>query len=134
VVRRLFAAILAAVLLGGCGTPGADLLVARRTGSIPGAALTMRVIDDGQVVCNGAQHPISSDLLIDARELVRELAEPAKVGTDLPPGRGTILRYRIRTEDGTVAFSDTSRGQPPAFYRAALLVRQIAKGPCGLER
>jgi hypothetical protein len=133
-VPRALAAIAAAVLLGGCGTPGADLFVARRSGSIPGAGLTMRVIDDGQVVCNGHQHPLSSDLLIHARELVRDLAKPAKAGTSLPRGRGTILRYRIRTEDGTVAFSDTSRGQPPAFYRAALLIRQIAKGPCGLPR
>lgn len=94
----------------------------------------MRVIDDGQVVCNGRQHDLPSGLLIDARELVRDLAEPAKARTSLVPRRGSILRYRISTGDGTVAFADNSRGQPPAFYRAALLVRQIAKGACGLPR
>ena len=132
-LRRL-SALAAVGLLAGCGTPGADLFVARRSGSIPGAALTMRVIDDGQVVCNGHEHPLSSDLLIDARALAEDLAEPATAGTSLPPRRGSILRYRIRVEDGTVAFADTSRGQPAAFYRAALLIRQIAKGPCGLPR
>jgi len=133
-VRCLIAATVLAAVLGGCGTPGADLFVARRAGSVPGAGLTLRVIDDGQVVCNGARHDLPSALLIDARELVRDLADPAKARTSLQPRRGSILRYRISTEDGTVAFADNSPRQPPAFYRAALLVRQIAKGPCGLPR
>ena len=124
----------AAVLLAGCGTPGADLFVVTRSGSIPGAGLRMRTVDDGQVVCNGTSHDLPSKLLIASRVLVRDLADPAKAGTDLPPRPGSILRYRIRTEDGTVAFSDNSRGQPAVFFRAALLVRQIAKGPCGLPR
>lgn len=133
-MRRVLAAVAALALLGGCGTPGADLFVARRSGSIRGAELTLRVIDDGQVVCNGEKHALPSDLLIDARELVPDLAEPADASTHLPPGPGAILRYRIATEDGAVTFSDTSRGQPPVFYRAALLIRRIAKGPCGLPR
>lgn len=133
-MARLVLVLAATVLLAGCGTPGADLFVAHRSGSIPGARLTMQVIDDGQVVCNGKRHPLSSDLLIDAREIVRDLEEPAKASTALAPGPGAILRYSVRTEDGTVIFSDTSRRQPPAFYRAALLIRQIAKGPCGLPR
>lgn len=131
---RAIPLVVAAVLLAGCGTPGADLFVVTRSGSIPGASLRMRAVDDGQVVCNGASHDLPSKLLISSRVLVRDLSEPAKAGTNLAPGRGSILRYRIRTEDGTVAFSDTSRGQPAVFYRAALLVRQIAKGPCGLPR
>jgi hypothetical protein len=45
-----------------------------------------------------------------------------------------VLRFRIRTEAGTVAFSDTSPGQPQIFYRAAELIRTIAKGACGLPR
>ena len=120
--------------LAGCGTPGADLFVASRNGSIPGAKLQMRVIDDGQVICNGKQHEISSDDLIAAREVVRELSTPAKDGVDLPPGHPTILRFRIRTQDGIVAFSDSSKGQPAAFFKAAQLIRTIAKGACGLAR
>lgn len=127
-------AALAAAALAGCGTPGADLLVAARSGTIPGAALTLRVIDDGQAVCNGKSHTLSSELLIDSRELIRDLEEPAKAETSLPPQRNSILRYRIRTEDGVVGFSDTSRGQPAVFFRAALLVRRIAQDACGLPR
>jgi hypothetical protein len=94
----------------------------------------MRVIDDGQVECNGERHDLPSQRLIDAREVARDLAEPARDGIDLPPGKTTNLSFRIDVEGGTVAFSDTSKGQPQVFYEAAQLVRMIAKGACGLPR
>jgi hypothetical protein len=124
----------AAGLLAGCGTQGADLMVVDRSGSIPGARLEMRVIDDGQVECNGERHDLGSEQLIEAREVVRELAEPALRNLSLPPGDSTILRFRIRTEDGVVGFSDTSPDQPEVLPRAAQLVRTIAKDACGLQR
>ncbi|MDX6664705.1 MAG: hypothetical protein QOG68_911 [Solirubrobacteraceae bacterium] len=132
--RSLPVSLLACAVLAGCGTPGADLLVAQRSGSIAGAALRLRVIDDGQAVCNGRSHELGSKDLIEAREVVRELGDPAKRDLSLPPGTPTVLRFRIRTEAGTVAFSDTSPGQPQIFYRAAELIRTIAKGACGLPR
>jgi hypothetical protein len=131
-MRRCLPLVL--VLLSGCGTAGADLMVVDRSGTIPGAELRLRVIDDGQVECNGDRHDLGSDELIEAREVVRELADPARDGVSLPPGPTTILRFRIRTEEGVVGFSDTSPHQPAIFYRAAQLVRTIAKGACGLDR
>ena len=122
------------VVLAGCGAPGADLFVAERSGSIPGAALRMRVVDDGQVVCNGRTHDLGSKDLIKAREMGRDIAKQAKADTILPPGHPTILRFRIRDADGTVEFSDTSPRQPKAFYEAAQLIRAIARGACGLPR
>jgi hypothetical protein len=134
-VRRFaLALVLAPAALAGCGTAGADLMVAERSGSIPGAKLQMRVIDDGQVECNGARHDLPSDDLIEAREIVREMAVPGTEGLDLPARKGTILRFRVQTEHGTVEFSDNSAGQPQVFYRTAQLIRVIAKGACGLER
>lgn len=121
-------------LLAGCGTAGADLMVVQRSGSIPGAGLRMRVIDDGRVVCNGARYDLPSAQLIAARDVARDLAGAARRRTRLAPGPGAILRLRIRTADGIVAFSDTSPRQPRVFYRAAQLVRTIAKGACGLPR
>jgi hypothetical protein len=132
-MRRL-APFLAAFALAGCGTAAGDLMVVERSGEIRHAALSMRVIDDGQVECNGERHDLSSDHLIEAREVVRELAEPAAAGVSLPPGDPSILRFRIRTENGVVGFSDTSPGQPPVFQRAAQLVREIARGDCKLRR
>ena len=133
-VRPAGVLLLALVALAGCGTPGADLLVAHRSGSIPGAKLDLRVIDDGQVICNGAKHDISSDDLIEARDVVRKLRRYAKRHLTLPPGHPSILRFSIRTQKGTVQFSDTSAGQPKVFFRAAQLIRTIAKGSCGLKR
>ena len=132
--RRWGLALLAAPLLAGCGTAAGDLMVVERSGSIPGAGLSMRVIDDGQVECNGERHDLGSEQLIEAREVARELAEPAGAGVSLPPGEPSILRFRIRTADGVVGFSDTSADQPEVFYRAAQLVRDIAQDACGLQR
>lgn len=83
---------------------------------------------------------ITSRQLIDAREIVRalegedEAVGPADRAVRLPPGRGSILRYDVRVEAGSVSFADTSRGQPPEFFRLAGLTRAVAKGPCGLPR
>ena len=133
-MRPTLAALPLALVLAGCGSPGADLFVATRSGSIPGAALRMRVVDDGQVLCNGKSHELDSHDLIKAREMVRDISDQAARDVALPPGHPTILRFRIRTADGTVVFSDTSPGQPKGFYEAAQLIRTIAMRVCGLPR
>lgn len=139
----LATATAAAATLAACNGPTpADLFVVSRTGTIPGAKLNLRFIDDGGVSCNGGpRKDITSDQLIDARELRRELdgQKDEDVGLaekhiNLPPGRVTTLSYRVRSENGTVAFSDTSAHQPQAFYRIAKLTRDVAQQACGLAR
>jgi hypothetical protein len=126
---------LAAPALGGCGTQAADLFLLTRSGSIPGARLTLRVTDDGRVSCNGGPLvEIPSAQLIAAREVQRDVSKPAKRRLRLAPRAGSVLTYALRTEDGTVGFSDDSLRQPPVFYRAAALARTIATGPCHLPR
>jgi hypothetical protein len=141
-------AVLALLVAGaatttGCGGPGpADLFLVQRSGSIPGARLTLRVTDDGGAYCNRAKRAeITSAQLIEARALRTELdgKKDEDVGLAekhlaLPPGRVSTLSYRVRSERGTVRFSDTSPRQPQAFYRLAKLTRDIARGPCGLAR
>ena len=143
--RPVIAAALAvaATLASGCagGTPSADLFVVTRTGTIPGAKLTLLLGDGGTVRCNGGpERDITSKQLITARGLLDDLQGgkdddgPITKSLRLPPGPGSILRYSVRGEEGTVAFSDTSRGQPKVFYEMALFTRQMAKGVCGLPR
>jgi hypothetical protein len=128
-------ALAAALACSGCGGRAADLFVVQRAGSIPGAALRLRVTDDGQASCNGRPLvEIASSELLDARKVQRDLSRPARASLRLPPGPGSILRYSVRTDDGTVRFSDTSPRQPPVLYRVAELTREIAKGPCRLPR
>ncbi len=143
-IRRLGTLALAgasAAIVAGCGGPSADLYVLERTGSIPGAKLTMVVGDGGTVRCNGGkQYEISSAQLIDARAIVGDLngdekePGPARKSVNLKPGKYTILRYNVRTEFGTVSFSDSSRPQPPVFFAVAKLTRELAKNVCGLPR
>lgn len=140
--RAVLGLVVVVVLaLSGCGAPSADLFVVTRSGSIPGARLKLLVGDGGTVRCNGGKElAITSKQLIDAREIAFELngddkkAGPATRNVRLAPGPGTILRYFVRSEKGTVAFSDTSRGQPQAFYKVAALTRVLAKGVCRLPR
>jgi len=134
-VRRTLAAATAALLVAGCGTRAPDLFLVTRSGSIPYARLTMRVTDDGFVSCNrGAERELPSALLLDARALERDLEKPAGRGVSLAPGQHSILSYSVRTADGSVRFSDTSRGQPLVFYRTAEFVREVAQRVCRLPR
>jgi hypothetical protein len=151
VARRVAAgagALAAAAGLASCGGAAPDLLLVERTGTIPGAELTLRLTDDGRVSCNGGPLvDVSSEQLIDARQAVRDLegeddeVGPADRNLRLPrgPANGpaSILAYEATVRDpptGTVTWSDTSPRQPPVLQRLALLTRQIAQGPCGLER
>jgi hypothetical protein len=150
--RRLVVSLLAvaaAVTAAGCqGSAPADLFVVERTGSIPDARLSLRISDDGGAYCNGGDRKdVTSAQLITARELRRELDGDeddddhpehqvglATKNINLPPGAISNLSYRVRSEKGTVAFSDTSARQPQAFYRLAKLTRDVARGSCGLPR
>jgi hypothetical protein len=132
-VRRA-ALALAALLVAGCGTASPDLFEVRRSGEDRAANLTLVVNDGGQVTCNGREHELDADRLLRARELSRELAEPAELGVELPPGPGANLSYRVRMEAGTVAFSDTSRGNPPAFNQLAAFTKDVAERVCGIVR
>jgi hypothetical protein len=139
------AAIVAAANATACGGgPPGDLFVVTRSGTVPGAKLTLLLIDDGGATCNGGKrHDITSEQLITARELRRELdGDPhkdddkglAEQHIDLPPGSITSYSYRVRSEKGTVAFSDTSARQPQTFYKIAQLTRDVARQSCGLAR
>jgi hypothetical protein len=133
-VRRAGAGLLLLLLLAGCGTASPDLFEVRRTGADRAADVTVVVNDGGHVTCNGEQHPLDADRLLRARELSRELEQPAALGIDLPPGPGAVLSYRVRLEAGTVRFSDTSRGNPPVFQRLAGFTKDVAERVCGIVR
>jgi hypothetical protein len=134
-------AALAAAAAAGCGGEAGDLLAVERSGSIPGARLDVRVTVDGRAACNrGDLRQLPSDQVLAARRIERALAgeeeDPGPAARDvrLRPGPRSIMRYRARVEAGTVAFADTSRGQPPAFFQVAKLTRDVARGTCGLRR
>ena len=122
------------LLVAGCGTASPDLFEVRRTGEDTNANVTMVVNDGGHVTCNGQEHPLDADRLLQARELTRELTKPAELGLELPPGPGAVLSYRVRMEAGTVSFSDTSPGNSRAFLRVAAFTKDVTERVCGIVR
>jgi hypothetical protein len=136
-VRRAAAALatLAALATGACGSEARDLFLVTRSGDVPGARLTLRVTDDGRASCNGKPLvDVTSAQLIAARETERALAQPTTAHLRLAPGAQSVFSYRVRTEEGSAAWSDDSRGQPAVLFKLAKLTRDVAKGPCHLAR
>jgi hypothetical protein len=127
-------ALLAATLAVGCGgVRAADLFIVTRTGAGPHARLTLLVNEEGGVNCNGGPTlKLSDPQLIQASGIKEDLQEPASSGLSLPPTPGSVLSYTVRSENGTVRFSDNSARQPAVLRRLALFVLQTAQQVCHL--
>jgi hypothetical protein len=135
VKRAAAIAVLAlAALAAACGTPSADLFVVERSGELPGAKLDLVVGDGGSVTCNGTERDITSAQLLDARNLAEDLAPLLDQGITLPPAEQSLLRFKVLGEQGTVEFSDSSRGLRPEFARVIAFTRAVAKQACRLPR
>ncbi|WCB92684.1 hypothetical protein DSM104299_01382 [Baekduia alba] len=133
----------AAVVAAGCDGPTpADLFLVQRDGDVPGAKLTLRLTDDGGAYCNETKrYELTSAQLITAREIRGELdgRKDEDVGLaekhiTLKPGSISTYNYKVRSENGSVAFADTSPHQPQTFYRLAQLTREVATQNCHLAR
>lgn len=134
-LRAAVLAGLAAFALAGCGADYPDLMVVTRSGSIPGARLRLLVNDGGTVRCNGGEAiQLPPRALLDAREIARELMEEAADDLTLPRPPGALLRYRLRTVDGTVTFSDADAVGRPLLGRLVAFTRTVAQDVCGLAR
>jgi hypothetical protein len=131
-MRRL---ALLALLFVGCGSPAPDLFEVKRSGKDRNANLTLLVSDDGSVTCNGGRRrPIDNETLLRARELERDLSEPAELHLVLPAGASPVLEYRVRMEAGTLGFADTSRPLPSAFAQLTAFTSDVSERVCGIVR
>jgi hypothetical protein len=121
----------AAFVLGGCGgVSAADLFVVTRNGPA-GAKLTMLVDEEGNVRCNGRPAgKLDDPMIVQARAIQEELHDPASAHLALPARPGSVISYQVRTEAGTVRFSDNSADQPHVFAQLALFVLQTAQQLC----
>ena len=128
------AALAVALAIAGCGTPSPDLIEVKRTGEDANANVDVVVNDGGQVTCNGKRHPLAADLLLRARQVLRDLQPQAELHLELPPGPRSQLRYKARMEAGTVAFADTSRNNPRSFLALAAFTKDVTEDVCGLPR
>lgn len=136
----LLASLLGLVSLSACGGVTApDLFIVQRSGSGPGAKLTLLVNEEGRVHCNGVSArngrklKLSDSGLVQARAIQEDLKEPASEGLSLSPAPGSVLSYSVRDESGSVRFSDNSPGQPKVLRELALFVLRTAQDVCGLR-
>jgi hypothetical protein len=133
--RVRLGALAAAACLAGCGAQTPDLFLLARTGAIPGARLTLLVNDGGTVRCNGgAPRQLPDQQLLAARDIATSLAKDAQHHLTLPAPAGAILRFRVRSKDGTVTFSDVDAGSRPELAKVVAFARTVARGVCGLAR
>ena len=129
-MRRVGAAAAASIAaLAGCGGEAGDLLaIAGSGGARPDHEIV--VTGDGRGRCDGGDlSSIESDRLIEAREIEREvedLANDSREYMSVPERR----RYVMRTNDGTLRWSEGSPGLPEELPRAALLALQLERELC----
>jgi hypothetical protein len=127
-------AVAAALALGACGTPSPDLFVVHRTGSVPGAKLDLLVSDTSARCNTDASRPMSSDQILEARDITKDLLEFQFAKTALPPTTpAQIFRFSVRSEAGTLRYGDTTQ-RPSVLPRLTRFVRGLAIGLCGLQR
>jgi hypothetical protein len=122
--------------LAGCGGIVApDLFAVSRTGSAPGARLTLVINEEGMVRCNdGRPRRVSDPQLIQARTIQEHLHAYATHHESLSPRPGSVLSYEVRDADGTVRFADNSAHQPRVTRELALFVLTVAAGVCNIPQ
>ena len=113
-----------------CGGPAADVFAVIRSGSIPGADLTLIPSEDGTVRCNGHRHKLPDPLLLTAENLADQLVAPATKGERLPSGPHPIYTFVVTTPSGTFSYSDESPHQGAALYALQAWVRKVARTVC----
>jgi hypothetical protein len=142
-LAALAATVTGAIAATGCNGPiPADLFLVQRAGSVPGAKLTLRLTDDGGAYCNAQKRrELSSAQLITALAIRGDLdgrrdedVGLAEKHINLKPGSISTYNYKVRSENGSVSFADTSPHQPQTFYKLAQLTREVATQVCHLPR
>ena len=130
-------ALASAALIAGCGAGviAPDLFIVERTGSVPGAKLTLLINEEGGLHCNGGPElKLSEPQIIQARAIQEELKTPASEHTSLPARPGSVFGYHLRDESGSVTFADNATAQPKVFRNLALFVLQVAQQNCHLPQ
>jgi hypothetical protein len=134
-VRRLLALCALAPALAGCGAASPDLFLLTRAGSAPGAHLTLLVNDGATVRCNGAApRPLSAKQLLAARDVTSSIQKDAQKTLDLPAPPGSLLRFHVRSQAGTVTFSDLDAARRPELAKVVAFTQDVAHTVCHLSQ
>jgi hypothetical protein len=128
----LVPALVAGVLAVGCGGESGDLMAIEVSGGkARGDEFEVVIASDGRASCDDRpRETIPSDLLIDARELERDLGDLAEEGANFGGGGDDAREYVVRIKDGTVRWVEGELGLPEALPRAQLLALELDRLLC----
>jgi hypothetical protein len=131
-VRRVAAVVFAGLVASGCGSEPGDLMAIEvAKGPARGRALDIVIKSDGRASCNDRpEETIPSNLLIDARELERNLGDLAEESAFFEPTGAGRREYVVRIKAGTVRWSEGNRGLPRELPRAQLLTVRLDRLLC----
>ncbi len=118
-------------VLAGCGlqVQSPDLFLLTRTGA--GQKQTLLVNSGGTIRCNGSKpKPLPDNFLLKARRLTDALNRDARRHLYLAPRPGSVYRYSVELQGGTITFPDTAGRSRPELAQLELLAVQILGGPC----
>ena len=129
--RALTAAAVAAACLAGCGGDPGELITITTTGG--GEPVQRLAVEgDARASCDGGpERTLPSALVLEAREVERELARPARERASYTDGPAGARRYTAATNDGLVTWTEGARGAPPAVAKAILLRQKLKRELCG---
>jgi hypothetical protein len=122
------ALIAGAVALSACGGPAADLFEVIRSGSIPGANVTLIPSGDGTVRCRGHRYELPDKLLLTAENF--DFSYQSSRHEALPSGRSPIYTYVVRTPNGIFSYSDDSPHLGPELRALAAWTFTVARTFC----
>jgi hypothetical protein len=131
-VRRVVPALLAGLAIAGCGGEAGDLMAIEiAKGPARGREIDIVIRDNGRATCNDREEEsIPSDLLIDARELERDLGDLAEQGAFFEPTGAGRREYVVRIKAGTVRWSEGDRGLPRELPQTQLLALRLDRLLC----
>ncbi len=132
-MTRVRGIALCVLLVGLCGcgltVQSPDLFLLTRTGE--GTTLTLLVNDSGTIRCDrSAPRRLADPLLLEARDLATSLDADARHGLKIAPPPGSVYRFDVKLQDGTISFPDTAGRRQSELAQAELFVLDVLRGPC----
>jgi hypothetical protein len=129
--RSAAIALAAAAALSGCGgEPGELLVLTTSGGGEPSQRLVVK--GDARGSCDGGEErTLPSDVVLDAREVERELEDAARDRRSYTRGAPQgARRYTLSTKDGIVNWSEGARDAPPAVAKGIQLRQNLKRELC----
>jgi hypothetical protein len=133
-VRALSAVAIAACAgLAACGGESGDLMAIEVSGGLAKGRGPLEIVlaNDGRGTCTDrSEEGVPSDVVIEAREVERELGDLAEEGAIFEDGSRSGARYVVRIKAGTVRWAEGARDLPPVLPRTQLLALRLDRLLC----